>query len=58
MIQSTEILRSGLIYTEKKSPHFEFWYTLPELPCLMVMFVCSVRKVNFELFAEVDHFSP
>ena len=43
----------------KKSPHFEFWYTLPELECLMLMFVRSLRSGNFEMFVEVlDQFLP
>ena len=58
MIQGTEILRNGLIYI-KKSPHFEFWYTLPELECLVLMFVRSLRSGNFEMFVEVlDKFFP
>ena len=58
MIQGTEILRNGLTYTEK-SPHFEFWYTLLELECLMLMFVHSLRSGNFDMFVEVlDQFLP
>ena len=37
----------------KMSPHFEFWYTLLELQCLMLMFVRSLQNGNFEVFVEV-----
>ena len=43
----------------KKSQHFKLWYTLLELECLMLMFVCSLRSGNFEMFIEVlDQFLP
>ena len=41
------------------SPEFEFWYTLLEIECLMLMFVRSLRSGNFEMFLEVlDKFLP
>ena len=41
------------------SPEFEFWYTLLELECLMLMFVRCLRSGNFEMFLEVlDKFLP
>ena len=30
----------------KKSLHYEFWYTMLELECLMLMFFCSLRSGN------------
>ena len=37
-----------IVIHRKKSPHFEFWYTLLELQCLMLMFVRSLRSGNFD----------
>ena len=51
MIQGTEILMNGLLYTVKISPYFKFWYALLELKCLM--FVRSLISGNFEIFVEV-----
>ena len=40
-------------YTQKKSPRFEFWYTLLGLECLILMLVRSLRSGNFAMFVEV-----
>ena len=43
----------------KKSPHFEFWYTVLELECLMLLFVQSLRVGDFKTFVEVlEEFTP
>ena len=50
MIQWTEIFTT--IY-RRTSPNFEFWCTLLELECLMLMFVHSLKSGNFEKFVEI-----